>query len=149
MDGLSFMGILCTSSAPSNPTCLTPSSLIRPMLRVGGSRVRKTARPIKNIAAWTQRMPCRNLMGITGIKEAGPAGWRNGSSTSAKPVSRERPSACSLTGDSIPALPMHCNGLDGSGEELLFGTRWPLGLKRGDFANKLNMSCGAQTDLYR
>ena len=123
MAGASCMGTPCRSSVPSSPRCSTPSSPIRPMLRAAGSPRRKTAPPTRNTAAWTRRTPCRILTGITGTREAGRDGCRNGFLTPGKPAGRERRSACSSTGGSTLPSPTLSNGPDGSGVVRWFGIR--------------------------
>ena len=54
-----------------------------------------------------------------------------------------RQSACLLTGDNIPLLPMHSSGQAGSGEELRFGIRETLVRRKDVFASRLSILCGA------
>ena len=63
----------------------------------------------------------------------GPIGWQSGSTMRGKPVKSVHQSACLLTGDNIPLLPMHSSGQAGSGEELRFGIRETLVRKKGRF----------------
>lgn len=90
-----------------------------------------------------QRMHCRILMGITRISVPGPIGWQSGSTMRGKPVKLVRQSACLLTGDNIPLLPMHSSGQAGSGEELRFGIRETLVRRKDVFASRLSILCGA------
>ena len=60
-----------------------------------------------------------------------------------KPVKLVRQSACLLTGDNIPLLPMHSSGQAGSGEELRFGIRETLVRRKDVFASRLSILCGA------
>lgn len=55
-------------------------------------------------------------------------------------------SACLLTGDNIPLLPMHSSGQAGSGEELRCGIRETPVRRKDVFASRLNILCGAVTD---
>ena len=69
------------------------------------------------------KTPCRILTGITGTREAGRDGWRNGFLTHGKPAGRERLSACLSTGGSTPPSPTLSNGPDGSGGAAWYGIR--------------------------
>ena len=68
-------------------------------------------------------MPCPILMGITKTSVPGLIGWQSGCMMREKPVKKERPSACLLTGGSIRPSPMPCSGQAGSGGEPLCGIR--------------------------
>ena len=68
---------------------------------------------------------------------------QSGSTMRGKPVKLVRQSACLLTGDNIPLLPMHSSGQAGSGEELRFGIRETLVRRKDVFASRLSILCGA------
>ena len=76
----------------------------------------------------------------------GLTGWQNGCMMCEKPARQAHRSACLLTGDSIHPLPMPFSGQAGFGEELQCGIRETPDLRRGAFASRLSILCGAVMD---